>query len=256
MNQKIAEKIRVFWMPGCTSCVKVKEFLSSQEVPYEPVNVLTDPNAAEELRKLGASSVPVVARGDKFVFAQSLDDVASFLGLKVVFNRLPPVVLMDRWFYFLEVAQALIADIPPDKLDFRPMKDRDRSVKALAFHIFQVPEAFLENVQNGLLDLNIVFDAKAPADVRTTADIIRHGAAMTGRLRDWWNKVEDKTVSWSVDTFYGKQSLHSFMERSTWHTAQHVRQLMVVLETVKASVKRPIAKAAYVGLPMPQAVWA
>jgi glutaredoxin len=256
MNKSTNEKIRVFWMPGCTSCVKVKEFLTSHGVSYEPVNACTDPNAAEDLRKLGAGSVPIVARGNEFVFGQELQDVATFLGLNVVFNRLPPVVLMDRWFYFLETAQSLIADLPLDQLEYQPLPDRDRSVKALAYHIFQVPEALLENIQNGLLDLNIVFETPVPDDVKTTADIVNHGSSMTDRLRDWWKSVENKKDLGSVDTFYGKQPLHSFMERSTWHTAQHVRQLSDVLDRLKANVTRPISKAAYVGLPMPEVIWA
>lgn len=251
-----AEKIRVFWMPGCTSCVKVKEFLAAEKVVFEAINYLTDPNAKDDLKKLGASSVPVVARGDKFVFAQSLDDVAAFLNLKVDFKRLPPPILMDRWFYFLETAKGLIADIPAEQLNFKPMADRDRTLHGLAFHIFQVPEAFLENLQNGLTDLNVVFDRPAPPDIKTTADIIDWGTAMTQRLRDWWSKVEDKSVPGTTPTFYGEQPIHTFMERSTWHTAQHVRQLGVVLDAMNATVKKPIAKAAYTGLPMPETIWA
>ena len=35
----------------------------------------------EDLQKLGAKSVPVVSRGDKFVFAQVIRDVVEFLEL-------------------------------------------------------------------------------------------------------------------------------------------------------------------------------
>ncbi len=42
-----------------------------------------NPAGMEELRKLGARSVPIVARGEQFVFAQSIADVVKFLDLKV-----------------------------------------------------------------------------------------------------------------------------------------------------------------------------
>ena len=35
----------------------------------------------EDLERLGAKSVPVVSRGDKFVFAQVIRDVVEFLEL-------------------------------------------------------------------------------------------------------------------------------------------------------------------------------
>ena len=35
----------------------------------------------EDLQKLGAKSVPIVSRGDKFVFAQVIRDVVEFLKL-------------------------------------------------------------------------------------------------------------------------------------------------------------------------------
>ena len=71
------DPIRVFWVPGCSACVKTKEFLTSLGVPFESVNLLENEQGAADLAKLGARSLPIVSRGDKFVFAQSLDQVAD-----------------------------------------------------------------------------------------------------------------------------------------------------------------------------------
>ena len=38
----------------------------------------------EELQRLGARSLPVVSRGDKFVFAQVIKDVVDFLKLSLI----------------------------------------------------------------------------------------------------------------------------------------------------------------------------
>src|SRR6185312_8055030 len=82
---------RVFWQPGCSSCVKVKEFLTHLGVPFESVNVLTHPNAMEDLQTLGAQSIPIVSRGNQFVFGQSLAQVAEFIGKTAPrTERLPP----------------------------------------------------------------------------------------------------------------------------------------------------------------------
>ena len=54
-----AGRVRVFWQPGCTSCLRTKEFLTNNGVDYESINVHGNPQGMEELRKLGARSVPV-----------------------------------------------------------------------------------------------------------------------------------------------------------------------------------------------------
>src|SRR6266702_8780771 len=54
-----AERVSVFWQPGCTSCLRTKEFLTKSGVDYESINVHGNPTGMEELRKLGARSVPI-----------------------------------------------------------------------------------------------------------------------------------------------------------------------------------------------------
>ena len=43
--------------------------------------MLEDPAGLDELRRLGARSVPVLSRGDDYVFAQNIGHVVKFLGL-------------------------------------------------------------------------------------------------------------------------------------------------------------------------------
>ena len=51
---------------------------------FDSVNVLEDADGLNELRRLGARSVPVLSRGDTWVFAQNLGHVVTFLGLNEV----------------------------------------------------------------------------------------------------------------------------------------------------------------------------
>jgi len=85
-----SQALRVYWRPGCSSCVKVKEFLSQLGVDYQSINVSATPEAMDELREMGVRTVPVVARGREYVFAQALEDVSRFLGKDVQMKRLPP----------------------------------------------------------------------------------------------------------------------------------------------------------------------
>ena len=113
-----AERVKVFWQPGCTSCLRTKEFLTKSGVEYESINVHGNPAGMEELRKLGARSVPVVAHGDRFVFAQAIGDVIKFLDLKVqIQERLSPDELVKKLELVLPAACRYIRQIPAEWLD-------------------------------------------------------------------------------------------------------------------------------------------
>src|SRR5258706_13849436 len=111
------ERVKVFWQPGCTSCLRTKEFLTKQGVDYESINVHGNAAGMEELRGLGARSVPIVARGGKFVFAQTLTDVIKFLDLKVQLQeRLSPEQLMARLGIVLPAAARFVRQIPGERV--------------------------------------------------------------------------------------------------------------------------------------------
>ena len=57
------QPLKVYWRPGCSSCVRIKEFLTGLGVQYESINVSATPQAMEDLLALGVRTVPVVARG-------------------------------------------------------------------------------------------------------------------------------------------------------------------------------------------------
>jgi hypothetical protein len=55
-----------------------------------------------------------------------------------------------------------------------------------------------------------------------------------------------------VQTYYGQQTRHQLLERSTWHSAQHVRQLIFILERYGIAPDRPLVAEDLAGLPLPQ----
>ena len=59
--------------------------------------MLEDPAGLDELRRLGARSVPVLSRGDEYVFAQNIGHVVKFLGLNEATGpALSPAELIAR----------------------------------------------------------------------------------------------------------------------------------------------------------------
>jgi len=59
----------------------------------------------------------------------------------------------------------------------------------------------------------------------------------------------------ALETYYGPQSLHELLERTTWHSGQHVRQYMMLLEKEGVTHHRPLVASDFAKLPMPQNVW-
>jgi len=51
------------------------------------------------------------------------------------------------------------------------------------------------------------------------------------------------------------QPLHLLYERSTWHSAQHTRQLAAVLERFNITPDKPLTKEDLAGLPLPERLW-
>src|SRR5437773_11818027 len=178
-----AERVKVFWQPGCTSCLRTKEFLTKSGVEYASINVHGNPAGMEELRKLGARSVPVVARGDQFVFAQAIGDVIKFLGLKVqVQERLSPDELVKKLELVLPAACRYIRQIPAEWLD-KPFRNRNRPIRVLCHHVFRIVEGFLESMRDGPA-LTYVRITKEAAGLPTGEDIDRFGESVLPPLHE------------------------------------------------------------------------
>jgi glutaredoxin/uncharacterized damage-inducible protein DinB len=247
--------LKVYWRPGCSSCVKVKEYLTQQGVPFESIDVAARPEAMKDLLAFGVKTVPVVARGSEFVFAQALEDVSRFIGRKFASRRLPPQELVEKWLAVLRAAQRHVRQLPATRLSERAVHSRDRSIRDLAYHVYQVPDAFLQAVENGLEDLTTTYNAPPPANVVSTKDIQRYGESVTTRVERWWSQLPDKSCRQKVKTYYGERSLHELLERCTWHSAQHARQIASVLERLQVKPDGPLSAKDYAGLPMPQGLW-
>src|SRR5712664_2229276 len=249
------ENLRVYWRQGCSSCVKVKEFLTGLGVEFESIDVGARPQAMDELREMGVRTVPVVARGREYVFAQALEDVSRFLGRDLQMKRLPPAALVQKWLQVLAAAQRHVVQLPAARLGERATPGRDRSIRDLAYHIYQVADAFLQAVEDGHEDLTAIYNAPPPSNVTSAEDVVNFGKKITAKVQAWWARQPDKTCAGTVKTYYGVQPLHHLLERSTWHSAQHARQIIAVLEGLGVKVDRPLGEKDYAGLPMPAGLW-
>lgn len=244
--------LTVFWQPGCSSCLRTKEFLAEHGVPFNSVDVLNDPGGMEKLTALGVRTVPVVARGGEYVSGQILSDVAAFAGIDWRPEVLAPGELKVRLDGIIEGAMRFTAQLPFQHLDDR-LPGRPRSYRDLACHIFQIVQAFVDETEGDPLTAQ-KYEEPAPAGLRTVPDLLFFGMQTKERLKSWWNRGPHDFAR-PAQCYYGAQSLHDFLERTTWHAGQHARQMMLVLQKLGIEPDRPLGDEDFAGLPMPREVW-
>ena len=216
------------------------------------MNVLEDPTALAQLKKLGLRTVPVLSRGDKYVLGQNTQQIIDFLGLKEDGGpQLSTDELAQRIDKFLTAALELIPLMPQDRLGTH-VPGRPRSYRTLAYHLFRVVDAFV-GANEGVTLVQEMFREEPEPDAGTD-DLVAYGTKVRQRFRDWWGKA-DTSPARTLPTYYGPQTLHELMERTTWHAGQHVRQYMMLLEKEGVGHRRPLVAADFAKLPMPQNVW-
>jgi hypothetical protein len=218
---------------------------------------LNDPTGREQLLRLGVQTVPVLAKGGQYIFCQNLEDVAEFVGLQGTGHTpLPPAVLKEKWISVLRAAQRYILQFPNQRLGERAIDNRDRSIRLLSHHVFRIGEAFLETAIDGVeYWANNANVPPADGNYTTGAQIAEYGDRIVERIEKWWAGLDDKSCQQTVKTFYGTPPMHQLFERSTWHSAQHVRQLIAVLERFEIEPDGRLTADDLAGLPLPERIW-
>jgi glutaredoxin len=248
------DRIRVYWQPGCTSCLRTKEFLTRQGVDYDSVNAQNNPEARAEMKRLGARSLPVVSLGDKYTLCQSFGDVLKFLNLdmKLLSVPLPAPRLFEKLHLVLTAAARYTRQFPEDQLKVQ-FRERQRTIGDTCFHAFRVGEMGLEVCQGKPLT-NSGFTDLAPSHWGFR-DIADWGLKVRDQLDAWWRQQPPTDLGYKVETYYGQRELLDVMDRTTYHVAQHSRQLILMLESLDIEPDRPLTRQDLEGVPVPEAAW-
>ncbi len=211
----------------------------------------------KRLLAFGVRNLPVIAKGESFVFGQNLEEVAEFVGLMGTGHTpLPPGDLIKKWITALRAAQRLIRQLPSERINERVIDNRDRSIRLLSHHVFRIAEAYLETVVDGAEFSNTTANIPPRDGTYTTGhEIAAYGETVIARLEKWWDGTTDRKCEGRVKTYYGEQKLHTVFERCTWHSAQHTRQLAAVLERFGIEPDGRLTKEDLAGLPLPERLW-
>ena len=190
---------------------------------------MNDPAGREQLFNLGVRTVPVLARGEQFIFCQNLEDVAEFVGVQGTGHTpLAPEILLTKWLNVLRAAQRYIRQIPDERLTDRVIDNRDRSIRLMSHHIFRIAEAFLEtaieDVEYWVNNANV---PPAEGTCTTGAEIVSYGDQMIARVEKWLGSV-------------GRQVLPAKGPHVLWHAADApaLRALHLALGATHAAIDR------------------
>jgi glutaredoxin len=256
MTISVDEPITVYWQPGCSSCLRTKEFLTKHRVAFVSRNILVDVGAVDELARFGLRSVPYVTRGTRFANGQALAEVATLCDINLeAAKRHPPAELKRRIDQIVDAAGRFLGQLPLSALATQ-LPGRPRSYLQLSYHLFNVVDAFLEHERGIPLIYESYMRAPEPGTM-SRDEVLRYGRDVKKALAVWWDGAGlSRDWAAAANVYYGDVDCHEFFERTTWHCGQHTRQLQWLLsDAVGIDPVGPLSIETWAGLPMPEQVW-
>lgn len=247
------ETVRVFHQPGCSSCLRAKEFVAASGVPFESVDVLNDAGGMDLMRELGVRRVPVVSKGRAWVFGENLADVAKLLGLPYGAKKaLTPEDLRGKTNRVLALATADVRAVPDAKLTALNPHRENRDIRYLAFHIFDIQVDFLDALDGADYTQGL---RVPPPEMSTAYDLAAFGANVQSRFNAWYPQQQAKGWDRVIPTQWGERTIYALFERATWHSAQHCRQLEEMLDIVGTPIPERLTPGDLANLPLPERIW-
>ncbi len=231
-----------------------KEFLSRRGITFEGMDVENDPKARAALADLGYKSVPVVALGDRSMAGWNPTRLAALLGLAGFQEEASPAEEMIRSLeVILDGGLRAVRQVPDDRLTMRS-PDRDRPLRHLAHHVFNVVEVATDADILGRLDYAWLVAGDVPA--HTSAErIARYGEAVLARFTNWYRAIDQAAFDREIETTDGPRTLGLIFERTRSHAAQHLRQLYEFLRWCSIEPDRPLSSEELKGIDLPTALW-
>jgi hypothetical protein len=231
-----------------------KELLASWGVEFDAINIHDNADALREMVSLGAPLVPAVAYNGRIAHGWNPAAYAKLLGVPYTgVPALSPARLADRLDGILARAEDWLRYTPQDKLKLEG-PGRRRELRQLGFHMFRLSAAFVDSMEGDGLQEGWLQE-EAPDALRSGTDLAAFGEGVRTRLKVWF--AEAGTVRWQepVWTYYGEQSAHELLERTTWHAAQHLRQVHDLLSRNGVLPAQALDSALFAQLPLPKALW-
>jgi hypothetical protein len=198
-----------------------------------------------------------VAKGDQWANGAVFRDVAKVAGFNYSSHKmLDPKIMVDKVKSINFFAREFLEQIPEDKLDTL-LPGRPRSYRQLVYHVFNIPDVFLDRVEHNKPYTYEALLSILPKDMKTKSDLMDYGNKVYERFDKWWKRDGDKVnFDQPGNVYYGEVNLHEVLERTGWHSGQHVRQINLLLkEKLSIDPKQTLDETIFEGLPMPKNIW-
>ena len=198
--------------------------------------------------------MPALTIGDRAAHGWNPPAYAELLGIPYSETvKLAPAVLAQRLDLFLDTNQQLMRIVPDRHMNWRP-PERNRTLRNLGYHVFRLSLAFVDGMDMGEFPESWLLD-EAPDDLTDGPSIARYGALVRGRITGWFEGASAAEFRRVIKVYYDPQTGHDLLERTTWHAAQHLRQLYVLADRLEIKPPVPLPVDAFKGLPLPDALW-
>jgi hypothetical protein len=207
----VSQVIEAYWMLGCSSCLRMKEFIGKSGREFIAINTDQNDEARARLTEHGMV-LPTIHVGDRWASGVDLAVVAELIG--VDWN--PPLImpreeLVERYRTNLEVGRGLIVQLT-DEMLVHELPGRNRQMLDVADQVAVVIRAFPHQYYEDASTNKYYFE---PEQVKTKQDVL---------------------------------------ERETWHSTHHIRQLQLVLGEFGVEPIVPLTEALTAGLPLPEGI--
>jgi len=257
--ERLDAPIEVYAVAGCSSCLRLKEFLEESGLEYQVVDPATDPAGAAKLRRLGTGP-PAVAVGDRWARGVRLADVAELLGIDYVPRViLPTSELRDRYCTVIATLCRLMAQADDQALRHqRP--GRERTLLSTGYHAASVMRVFLraydpDGYQGDPYESTL--ECPVPEDVQDSEGVIARAHDTLELFERWWDRDgRDDPLEEVIEMPSGHHTALEGLEREVWHSAHHTRQVAMLLEECGIPPDRPLGDAELAGLPLPDRAFA
>jgi hypothetical protein len=226
--------------------------LSSWGLSFDGVDLERSPERWGDLTQRGIPSYPATILGERAVHGWNPAALAELVGVTYdAAKRFSAPELAEKLDAILAANQRVLRQIPPSQLGMRhPL--RDRSVRDLGFHIFRLSQAFRDCREQERFPETWLREG-APAEMHDGEAVAQYGQAVRDRLAEWY--LRPAWCDGIVHTYYGSHPAFELMERTTWHAAQHLRQMYWFLDQLGIVPHGKLTDADLAGLPFPTEVW-